>query len=129
MPQHASNETIIAQGVKVEGDFHSSGNVVIDGEVTGSVQTTQALVIGESARIHANVEARTAVVAGEVKGNIVAHERLELLATSIVQGDIATSDLSVASGAHINGEVTMGKTPRSSRETEEVEEEYAEEEE
>lgn len=110
MTQHTANETIIAQGVKVEGDFHSSGDVMIDGEVTGSVQTAQALTIGESARIHANVEARTANVAGEVKGNIIAHERLELLATSVVQGDIQTADLSIASGAQVNGKLTMGKS-------------------
>jgi len=110
MTQHTTNETIIAQGVRVEGDFHSSGDVMIDGEVTGSVQTAGALTIGQSARIHANVEARTANVAGEVKGNIIAHEHLELLATSVVQGDIQTADLSIASGAQVNGKLTMGKS-------------------
>ncbi len=109
MTQHTGNETIIAQGVKVEGDFHSSGDVVIDGEVTGSVQTEQALTIGESARIHANIEARSANVAGEVRGNIIAHDRLELLTTSVVEGDIETANLSIASGALVNGNVTMGK--------------------
>ncbi len=106
--QIANNETIIAQGVKVEGDFHSQGDVVIDGEVTGSLETTQALTIGERARIHANVTAKTAVVAGEVKGNLHAAERLELLATSVVEGDIETANLSVASGAVVNGKITMG---------------------
>lgn len=125
MAQHSSNETIIAQGVKVEGDFHSSGDVIIDGEVTGSIETTQALTIGESARIHANVEARSASIAGEVRGNIVAHDRLELLATSVVEGDISTADLLVASGAQINGDVTMGKISKASRDLEEDEDEEA----
>lgn len=107
--QIANNETIIAQGVKVEGDFQSQGDVVIDGEVTGSVQTAQALTIGEQAKIHADVTAKTAVVAGEVKGNLSAAERLELLATSVVEGDIATANLSIASGAVVNGKITMGK--------------------
>ena len=109
MAQSANNETIIAQGVKVEGDFHSQGDVVIDGEVTGSLETAQALTIGERARIHANVIAKTAVVAGEVKGNMHVSERLELLATSVVEGDIQTENFSIASGAIVNGKVTMGK--------------------
>ncbi len=109
MTQHAGNETIIAQGVKVEGDFHSSGDVIIEGEVTGSVQTAKSLTIGESARIHANIEAQSANVAGEVKGNIIAHDRLEILATSSVSGDIQTANLSIASGAQVNGKVTMSR--------------------
>lgn len=109
MPQsHAGNETIIAQGVKVEGDFHSQGDVTIDGEVTGSVETTAALTIGQQARIEADVSARSAVVAGHIKGNVRATESLELLTTSIVEGDIQTENLSVASGAVVNGKVTMG---------------------
>lgn len=109
MPTQASGETIIAQGVRVEGDFHSQGDVVIDGEVSGSIETTQALKIGESAKIHANVTAKSAVIAGEVKGNIRAGDRLELLETSVVEGDVETTNLSVASGARVNGKITMGE--------------------
>lgn len=110
--QMTNNETIIAQGVKVEGDFHSQGDVMIDGEVTGSVETAQALTIGERARIHADVTAKTAVVAGEVKGNLHAVERLELLSTSVVEGDIETANLSIASGAIVNGKITMSTTAK-----------------
>jgi cytoskeletal protein CcmA (bactofilin family) len=112
MTQQSSNETIIAQGVKVEGDFHSQGDVVIDGEVSGSIETTQALIIGESARIKADVIAKNAVVAGEVKGNIRASDRLELLATSVVEGDVETANLSIASGARVNGKITMGEVEK-----------------
>ncbi|MBM5789928.1 polymer-forming cytoskeletal protein [Candidatus Parcubacteria bacterium] len=108
MAQHSTGETIIAQGVRVEGDFHSSGDVVIDGEVSGSIETAQALTVGESARIQADVVANSARVAGEIKGNITAVERLELLASSVVEGDIETADLSIASGARVNGKVMMG---------------------
>ena len=109
MPSSASGETIIAQGVRVEGEFHSQGDVVIDGEVAGSVETQSALTIGETAKIHADVKAKSAVVAGEVVGNIFATEMLELLATSHVRGDIVTGRISVAAGAQVNGKVSMGE--------------------
>lgn len=102
------NDTIIAQGVKVEGDFHSNGNVVIEGELSGSLSTTQSLQIGESAIIKANVSAQNAVVAGIVVGNIRATEKLELLSSSQVDGDIKTKNISVASGAKVNGKISMG---------------------
>src|SRR3989338_3185268 len=109
MPSTASGETIIAQGVRVEGDFHSQGDVVIDGEVAGSVETQNALSIGETAKIHADVKAKSAVVAGEGVGNIFAADMLELLATSHVKGDIVTGRISVAAGAQVNGKISMGE--------------------
>jgi cytoskeletal protein CcmA (bactofilin family) len=105
---NTGGETIIAQGVKVEGDFNSDGDVVIDGEVIGSVKTTRSLTIGQAARIHANVVANTVLIAGEVKGDIEAVERLELTSTSKVKGDIVTALISVAEGAKLNGKISMG---------------------
>lgn len=113
MATGSSNETIIAQGVIVEGDFSSQGDVIIDGEVTGSVKTDQSLRIGESAKIHADISARTAIIAGEVEGNIHIDDRLELLESSRVHGDIQAQILSVAPGASVNGRITMGSAKKS----------------
>ncbi|KKT69942.1 MAG: hypothetical protein UX09_C0031G0010 [Candidatus Uhrbacteria bacterium GW2011_GWE2_45_35] len=99
--------TIIAQGVKVEGDFVSDGNVVIEGEVSGSVKTSGFLEVGEAAKIKASVSAGEALVAGEVLGNLTVSGKLDLLETSRVEGDIEASILSVAPGAKINGQITM----------------------
>lgn len=104
---HNPNETIIAQGVKVEGDFVSEGDVVIEGEVTGNVKTRQHLRVGGAAHINADVSAQAAVIAGEVRGNLTIGESLELLETSVVHGDIEARILSVAPGAKINGRLTM----------------------
>ena len=101
-------ETIIARGVKVEGDFSSSGNVVIEGQVMGSVTIEGDLRVGEQAQIQADVKAKNAYVAGEIAGNIGVSEKLELSASSRVQGDVEAATLEVASGAQVNGRVTMG---------------------
>ncbi|MFA4845327.1 MAG: polymer-forming cytoskeletal protein [Patescibacteria group bacterium] len=120
MPSTNSQETIIAQGVKVEGDFRSDGDVVIDGEVSGTVATEKFLRIGETARIKADVKAHSAVIAGEVQGNVFVSEMLELLATSRVKGDVTTARISVAAGAQVNGKLTMdGSTAKKEDESEE----------
>ena len=103
------NETIIAEGVKLDGDFVSQGSVVIDGEVTGSVQTEETLKVGENAKIHADIIARSAVVAGEIQGNIKITESLEILATAFIHGDVETDVLSVSTGARLNGRVIMNQ--------------------
>lgn len=103
----SNNETVIAQGVKVEGEFAAQGNVVIEGELTGSVETSQALQVGQEAKIYADVVAKTAVIAGEIQGNIRVTDKLELRESSNVHGDIEAKTLSVSPGANINGRITM----------------------
>ena len=102
-------QTIIAQGVRVEGDFNSQGSVLIEGEVAGAVKTAEHLQVGETAKIHASVSAADAIVAGEIKGNIKVAGRLELTESSKVKGDIRAQILVVAPGAEINGKVGMGE--------------------
>ncbi len=118
MGNNNHQETIIAQGVKVEGDFKSQGDVVIDGEVSGSVETAQALRVGDRAIIHANIVAANAVIAGEVEGNLRISGMLEILASARVQGDVETQTISIAPGATMNGRLSMatGKTVSPDRE-------------
>jgi|GEM_PF-534540 len=103
-------ETIISASVKVEGDFVSQGNVLIEGGVEGSLRTEKDLRVGEQARISADVFASNAVVAGEVCGNITITGKLELEPSARISGDIRTKNLVVASGAAINGRISMGET-------------------
>jgi cytoskeletal protein CcmA (bactofilin family) len=104
-------ETIIAASVKVEGDFASQGNVLIEGVVEGSIKTERDLRVGEQARIAADVSALNAVVAGEILGNLTVGERLELEATARVRGDVRAKVLVVSAGASINGRLSMGEAP------------------
>lgn len=111
----SEQQTIIAQGVKVEGDFNSQGSVLIEGEVVGSVRTAEHLQVGETAKIHASVSAVDAIVAGEIKGNIKVEGRLELTESSRVSGDIRAQVLTVAAGAEINGKISMGEEGKSGK--------------
>jgi cytoskeletal protein CcmA (bactofilin family) len=98
-----SNETIIAGGVKVEGDFSSPGNVRIEGVVIGSVKAAGDLSVTETASIEADVVAANAVVAGEIKGDLSASEKIELLSTAKIHGNLSCRVLSVEAGAMISG--------------------------
>jgi cytoskeletal protein CcmA (bactofilin family) len=101
-------ETIIAPSVRVEGDFVSEGNVRIEGEVKGSIATERDLIVGENAKITAGVQARNAVIAGELHGNLRVFDRLELASTARIYGDIQAKVLSVAPGAMMKGQLVIG---------------------
>lgn len=103
-----SAETIIASSVKVEGDFSSQGNVLIEGTVEGKLHTAKDLRVGEKAKISADVSATNAVIAGEIRGNLVVAEKLELEPTARIMGDVRTKILLVAAGATVNGRIMMG---------------------
>ena len=54
----SAGSTVIARGVRVEGDFTSQGDVVIEGEVNGHVTTNSLLTVGNEAKLKAEVAAQ-----------------------------------------------------------------------
>ena len=101
--------TIIAKGVKVEGDFASDGDVQIEGEVKGSLATKGRLTVGPEAIIHAEVKAGDAVIAGTVEGNVTVERRVDLKSTAKLSGDLTAEALTVESGPKVNGKMTVGQ--------------------
>ncbi len=122
-----SSETIIANGVKVEGDFASPGNVRIEGIVKGKVKAEGSLLVTETASIEADVEASSATVAGALHGDIKIGDKLEIMATARIYGNVSCRNLSVESGALISGncqvspETAAAKSRVREREAEAVE--------
>lgn len=100
-------ETVVGPSVQVEGDFSSEGNIVVKGTVSGSVKTSKLLTVENGAKILANVKASDAIVAGQVRGNIVVTNRIEFSETAQVFGDIQCQILVVAPGAVLQGKVNM----------------------
>ena len=104
-----SAETIIGESIKVKGNFHGEGNIIIEGVVDGSVKTNNFLLIGTKAKIAASVEAKDAKVAGVVSGNVKVSGYLEIKASAKITGDVSADQLSIEKGAIINGNIVMGK--------------------
>jgi cytoskeletal protein CcmA (bactofilin family) len=71
-------------------------------------------VVGEHARIDADISCGTVIVHGEVNGNIQAKTGVELLRTARVRGDVETPSVRLDKGAYLNGDVKMS-APRGSK--------------
>lgn len=100
-------ETIIGPSIKVKGNFHGHGNIVIEGVLEGSVKTANSLFIGTNAIVAASIEAKEATIGGEVTGNTKINGHLEITSSAKISGDIEASSLSIAKGAILNGKCTM----------------------
>ena len=100
-------ETVIGPSVKVEGDFKSDGDVLVQGIVNGSMKTKGNLKVEEGARIKANVEAANAAVDGEIAGNVTVKDSLKLGGSAKITGDIITKILSIEPGAVLHGHCSV----------------------
>ncbi len=99
-------DTVIGSNSETEGTFTSSGNVRMDGKFTGTLEIEGNILVGESADIRADINARNISIAGTVRGN-VAGNKVQLLRTGRIWGDISASALTTEEGAFIDGKITM----------------------
>lgn len=99
-------DTVIGSNTSFEGSFVSSGNVRMDGQFAGSLEISGNILVGESADIHADINARNISIAGTVRGNITG-SKVQLLRTGRIWGDINASALTTEEGAFIDGKITM----------------------
>lgn len=106
-------ETIVGPSVKVEGDFVSEGNIVIEGQVSGKIKTSKQLRVEEGAKVSADVTAESALISGEVRGNIKLMSTLELTPTAKIFGDVTTKTLIVNAGAVLHGQCLMDDSEKS----------------
>lgn len=107
-PQPASGTTYIGANIAIEGTISGSEPVVVEGMVRGNVNLTSDLRVGTKARIEATVHARNVIVEGKLTGDVSADDRVELLATASVDGNIKAPKIVVAEGAKFRGSVDMG---------------------
>lgn len=102
-------ETIIGPSLKVKGNFHGTGNIIIEGQVDGSVKTDNYLLIGNKATVTASVQAKDAQIGGRVEGDVIIDGYLEILATAQITGDVKAKQISIEKGASFNGQCSMGE--------------------
>jgi cytoskeletal protein CcmA (bactofilin family) len=100
-------KTLIDASTTVEGRLDISESVRIDGKVIGSINvepgTKGTVAVADGAVIRGDINAFRVLVAGQVQGNIQAIERVELLSSAQVYGDITYGSLGVAHGAKVAG--------------------------
>jgi cytoskeletal protein CcmA (bactofilin family) len=101
--------TVIGPDAKFKGELAFDAGVRIEGHFDGQIKSKGTLHVAEGASVSANVEAMNVTVEGECKGNIVVSEKLQLLATARMEGDLRVNRLEIADGAIFVGNVVVGQ--------------------
>lgn len=103
--------TVIGAGVALQGTIRSRGVMEICGQVEGHIEHEGRLVIGAGALCRSSIRATSLEVAGEVRGNVQVAERLTILATGRLYGDVRWGTLLVQAGGVLAGTSLVDGAP------------------
>jgi cytoskeletal protein CcmA (bactofilin family) len=126
--RHSIIDTLVGPNSKVNGDLFFEGGCHIDGTIKGNVsadsESNSALSISEDAIVEGGVTVPYVVLNGIVRGDVFAHQRVELGPTARVIGNVYYNLIEMAIGAEINGKLVHqpdGQVPLRTRKNEEIE--------
>ena len=99
-------ETVLGANSTLRGDLKSQANIRLDGTFEGNLEIEGNVLVGETGKITADINAKNVVIAGAVRGNVNGN-KVQLLRTSRVWGDISAAAITTEEGAFIDGKITM----------------------
>ena len=102
-------EKILDVDASMQGtlSFNDAVNLRINAKFEGTLETKGNLTVGSTAVILADIVGDNIIIGGRVKGRITAKERLTILPSAIVEGDIYPARLNIAEGAILEGRCCM----------------------
>ena len=100
-------DTLIDKDIVIRGSTSYSGGLRLDGKIYGDLTVVEesggTLIMGEKSRIKGSVMVETAIIAGEIVGDVTCYDYLELQPGSIIKGNIEYNSLEIHAGAIVNG--------------------------
>ena len=98
---------VFGKGLIIRGELAGEGDVELQGHLEGKINLNGTVVVAEGARIQADISATEIIVAGVVRGNVMASGKVELTPTGHLVGDIRGKALIVREGAAVNGRIDV----------------------
>jgi len=104
----------IGQGIRIKGEVTGSEDLYMDGVVDGKLNLTNgSLTIGPNGTVKADVNAREVIVHGRIDGKVTGRDKVQLMSTCHVTGEVQTERLAIEEGALLRGKVEAGRlTPK-----------------
>ncbi|OHD59908.1 MAG: hypothetical protein A2014_02715 [Spirochaetes bacterium GWF1_49_6] len=100
-------KTTLSGNTFFDGTMKFKESLRIDGKYHGTVDAKGLLVIGPDSKLEGDIYCDEVIIGGEIRGNITARKRLELLTTAKLYGDIKTPKLKIADGVVFEGNCEM----------------------
>jgi cytoskeletal protein CcmA (bactofilin family) len=100
----------IGQGIRIKGEVTGSEDLYVDGLIDGKLNLANgSLTIGPNGTVKADVNAREVIVRGRIDGKVTGRDKVQLMGTAQVTGEVQTDRLAIEEGALLRGKVEAGK--------------------
>ena len=100
-------KTIIGEDVEITGSIKSESNIQLDGKLNGDITCAGSATIGNTSVIKGNLSVECVTVYGQVSGNIIAKDKVEMKSTARINGDIRARRLTVEDGVTFVGKADV----------------------
>ncbi len=100
-------DTVMGVDIDFTGDLTFSDPLMIKGRFSGEINATGVLYVEKDAHIEADIKARQVQVRGEIIGDILAEEYVQLFSTAKVTGDIVAPKVKMENGCFFSGKCHM----------------------
>jgi cytoskeletal protein CcmA (bactofilin family) len=100
-------DTILGDDIVFRGRIHFKKNFKVNGRLSGRIQSSGHLIVGPAATVQADIEAGRVTIEGNVTGNILAAEQIDVHKSAKVHGDIRTPALRMEPGSKFSGSCIM----------------------
>jgi cytoskeletal protein CcmA (bactofilin family) len=107
----AGKGSTLGATLRFKGDLVADEDLVIQGQVEGSILHTRSLTIGVQGRVQGDTRARRIIVEGSIEGNLYALESVTLKSGATVRGDVFAPRVAVDEGARLSGRIDMDNAP------------------
>lgn len=99
---------VIGKGLVVRGELSGEGNIELGDQFEGKIYLTGSVVVLEGASIQSDISATEIVVAGAVRGNLMATEKVEFSSSGRLFGNVRSKVLVVREGGRVSGRILAG---------------------
>jgi cytoskeletal protein CcmA (bactofilin family) len=106
---YEKTESRLGPATALKGTLKFSTSVRISGKFEGEIESTGFLYVECGAEIRAAIKAKSIVVGGVIHGNIEAYEKIEMLPSGKIYGNVRTAKLKIADGVIFEGKCEMIK--------------------
>jgi cytoskeletal protein CcmA (bactofilin family) len=104
----AGRTSVLGPTIQFKGELSADEDLVIQGQVEGTIHHKQRLTVGRDGKVRANVQAQVVVVDGAIDGDVRAAKSVSVSETGSVTGNITAPSVAILPGARFNGSVDMG---------------------
>ena len=95
--------------MSIKGEIRAREELLVDGEVEGSLESQSLITVGPSGKVKANIQAREVVIYGSVRGNVEVSEKIAIREQGSLIGDIKSAGISIDDGAYFKGSIDIVK--------------------